>query len=127
MFFRPVIAVVFRYFYLLRSSPAQWVPIFAWVAIDIVRAENDHLWRPGARNLAALGFGLVRDVRAFGMLVLHAGLSKRRPNRHPRTLQRREPELNPIQVIVEIEVIEERQTGTGYGSQCSFHMRLQFL
>ena len=25
-----------RYFYLLRGTPARWVPIFAWVAIDIV-------------------------------------------------------------------------------------------
>jgi ABC-2 type transport system permease protein len=36
MYFRPVIAVVLRYFYLLRGTPARWVPIFAWVAIDIV-------------------------------------------------------------------------------------------
>ncbi len=32
----PVSAVVLRYFYLLRVTPARWVPIFAWVAIDIV-------------------------------------------------------------------------------------------
>ena len=25
-----------RYFYLLRGTPARWMPIFAWVAIDIV-------------------------------------------------------------------------------------------
>jgi len=25
-----------RYFYLLRGAPARWIPIFAWVAIDIV-------------------------------------------------------------------------------------------
>lgn len=36
MYFRPVIAIVLRYFYLLRGTPARWVPIFAWVAIDIV-------------------------------------------------------------------------------------------
>ena len=36
MYFRPVIAVVLRYYFLLRSTPARWVPIFAWVAIDIV-------------------------------------------------------------------------------------------
>jgi ABC-2 type transport system permease protein len=36
MYFRPVIAVVLRYFYLLRGTPARWMPIFAWVAIDIV-------------------------------------------------------------------------------------------
>ena len=36
MSLRPVLAVVLRYFYLLRMTPARWVPIFAWVAIDIV-------------------------------------------------------------------------------------------
>src|ERR1039457_4863535 len=36
MYFRPVIAVVLRYYFLLRGTPARWVPIFAWVAIDIV-------------------------------------------------------------------------------------------
>jgi ABC-2 type transport system permease protein len=35
-YFRPVIAVMLRYFYLLRGTPARWMPIFAWVAIDIV-------------------------------------------------------------------------------------------
>jgi ABC-2 type transport system permease protein len=35
-FFRPVIGVMLRYFYLLRGTPARWMPIFAWVAIDIV-------------------------------------------------------------------------------------------
>jgi len=25
-----------RYFYLLRGTPARWMPVFAWVAIDIV-------------------------------------------------------------------------------------------
>src|SRR5208337_1562798 len=33
---RPVYAVVLRYFYLLRGTPGRWVPIFAWVAIDII-------------------------------------------------------------------------------------------
>jgi len=36
MYLRPVIAVVLRYYYLLRGTPARWVPIFAGVAIDIV-------------------------------------------------------------------------------------------
>jgi ABC-2 type transport system permease protein len=36
MSFRPVIAILLRYFYLLRGTPARWMPIFAWVAIDIV-------------------------------------------------------------------------------------------
>src|SRR5690242_12403498 len=29
-------AIVLRYFYLLRGSPARVLPLFAWVAIDIV-------------------------------------------------------------------------------------------
>jgi hypothetical protein len=29
MYLRPVIAVVLRYYYLLRGTPARWVPIFA--------------------------------------------------------------------------------------------------
>ena len=36
MYFRPVFAIMLRYFYLLRGTPARQVPIFAWVAIDIV-------------------------------------------------------------------------------------------
>jgi len=36
VFCRPVFAVMLRYFYLLRGTPARWVPIFAWAAIDIV-------------------------------------------------------------------------------------------
>jgi ABC-2 type transport system permease protein len=35
-YFRPVIGVMLRYFYLLRGTPARWLPIFVWVAIDIV-------------------------------------------------------------------------------------------
>jgi ABC-2 type transport system permease protein len=33
---RPMAAIVLRYFYLLRGSPARVVPLFAWVGIDIV-------------------------------------------------------------------------------------------
>lgn len=33
---RPTAAIVLRYFYLLRGSPARIMPMFAWVAIDIV-------------------------------------------------------------------------------------------
>lgn len=29
-------AIVLRYLYLLRENPARWLPIFAWVAVDIV-------------------------------------------------------------------------------------------
>jgi len=36
MYFRPVMAVMLRYSYLLRGTPARWMPIFAWVAIDMV-------------------------------------------------------------------------------------------
>ena len=33
---RPVIAIMLRFAYLLRGTPARWIPIFAWVAVDIV-------------------------------------------------------------------------------------------
>ena len=33
---RPMAAIVLRYFYLLRGSPARIMPMFAWVAIDII-------------------------------------------------------------------------------------------
>lgn len=36
MFPRPVNAILLRYFYLLRGTPARWMPIFAWVAIDMI-------------------------------------------------------------------------------------------
>lgn len=36
IYFRPVLAVMLRYGYLLRGTPARWMPLFAWVAIDIV-------------------------------------------------------------------------------------------
>ena len=36
MRFRRTAAIVLRQFYLLRGSPARVVPLFAWVAIDIV-------------------------------------------------------------------------------------------
>src|SRR4051794_4176951 len=36
MHWRPMWAITLRYFYLLRGSPARVVPLFAWVAIDIV-------------------------------------------------------------------------------------------
>ena len=56
MSFRPVAAIMLRYFYLLRGTPARWMPIFAWVAIDIV------LWGFISRYLnsvAASGFNFV--------------------------------------------------------------------
>jgi len=36
MYFRRTAAIVLRYLYLLRGNPARWLPLFAWVAIDIV-------------------------------------------------------------------------------------------
>lgn len=33
---RPTLAITLRYLYLLRGSPARVVPLFAWVAIDMV-------------------------------------------------------------------------------------------
>src|ERR1035438_7744474 len=36
MYLRPVIAVVLRYYYLLRGTPARWVPIFACVAFLVL-------------------------------------------------------------------------------------------
>ena len=56
MSFRPVAAIMLRYFYLLRGTPARWMPIFAWVAIDII------LWGYISRYLnsvSASGFNFV--------------------------------------------------------------------
>lgn len=36
MAYRPILAIVLRYVYLLRSTPARWMPVFTWVAIDMV-------------------------------------------------------------------------------------------
>ena len=33
---RPIAGIMLRQFYLLRSSPARILPLFAWAAIDIV-------------------------------------------------------------------------------------------
>ena len=33
---RPVAGIVLRQFYLIRGSPVRVLPMFAWVAIDIV-------------------------------------------------------------------------------------------
>jgi ABC-2 type transport system permease protein len=35
-YFRRIAAIVLRYFYLLRGSPARLLPLFAWVAVDIL-------------------------------------------------------------------------------------------
>ena len=34
--FRRIAAIVLRHFYLLRGSPARLLPLFAWVAVDIL-------------------------------------------------------------------------------------------
>jgi len=36
MHFSRIVAIVLRVFYLLRGSPARILPLFVWVAIDIV-------------------------------------------------------------------------------------------
>jgi ABC-2 type transport system permease protein len=56
MRWRPVAAIVLRYFYLLRGSPARVLPLFAWVGIDIV------LWGFISRYLnsvASAGFNFI--------------------------------------------------------------------
>jgi ABC-2 type transport system permease protein len=56
MCFQRIAAIVLRQFYLLRGSPARFLPLFAWVAIDIV------LWGFITRYLnsvAAPGFNFV--------------------------------------------------------------------
>ncbi len=53
---RRIAAIVLRQFYLLRGSPARFIPLFAWVTIDIV------LWGFITRYLntvAASGFNFV--------------------------------------------------------------------
>lgn len=36
MYLRRTSAIILRYWYLLRGNPARWLPLFAWVAVDIV-------------------------------------------------------------------------------------------
>lgn len=36
MHFKPIAAILLRHFYLLRGSPARVLPLFVWVAIDMV-------------------------------------------------------------------------------------------
>jgi ABC-2 type transport system permease protein len=53
---RRVAAITIRYFYLLSGSPARFVPLFAWVAIDII------LWGFMSRYLnqiASTGFNFI--------------------------------------------------------------------
>lgn len=56
---RPMAAIALRYFYLMRGSPARVVPLFAWVAIDIL------LWGFISRylnNVAHSGFNFVPSL-----------------------------------------------------------------
>jgi ABC-2 type transport system permease protein len=53
---RPVCAIALRQFYLLRGSPTRILPIFAWVAVDIV------LWGFITRYLNSVGTGGVDFV-----------------------------------------------------------------
>lgn len=62
---RPMAAIVLRYFYLLRGSPARIMPMFAWVGIDII------LWGFMSRylNSVAVG-GLNFTARLLGAVLL---------------------------------------------------------
>jgi ABC-2 type transport system permease protein len=56
MWFRRTAAIILRYGYLLRGNPARWLPLFAWVTIDIV------LWGYISRflnSVAAAGLNFV--------------------------------------------------------------------
>ena len=56
MAFKRIAAIVLRYFYLVRGSFARFLPLFAWVAVDII------LWGFISRYLntvAAPGFNFV--------------------------------------------------------------------
>src|SRR5271157_4270079 len=60
-----IAAIVLRHFYLLRGSPARVLPLFAWVAIDIV------LWGFITRYLnsvAAPGFNFVPSLLGAALL-----------------------------------------------------------
>jgi ABC-2 type transport system permease protein len=62
---RPMAAIVLRYFYLLRGSPARIMPMFAWVAIDIV------LWGFISRYLNSVaGAGLNFTATLLGAVLL---------------------------------------------------------
>ncbi|HTT11529.1 MAG TPA: ABC transporter permease [Burkholderiaceae bacterium] len=50
---QPVLGIVLRQLYLMRSSPIRVIPLFAWVAVDIV------LWGFIARYLNSIGSGKI--------------------------------------------------------------------
>ena len=63
--FRRVAAIVLRHFYLLRGSPARLLPLFAWVAVDIL------LWGFITRYLNAVsGSGLNFVPSLLGAVLL---------------------------------------------------------
>lgn len=54
-----IAAIVLRHFYLLRGSPARVLPLFAWVAIDVV------LWgfiTKYLNSVAASGFNFIPSL-----------------------------------------------------------------
>jgi ABC-2 type transport system permease protein len=62
---RPVAAIALRQYYLMRGSPTRIVPMFAWVAIDIV------LWGFITRYLNTVGNGAINFVpRLLGAVLL---------------------------------------------------------
>src|SRR5690349_14160847 len=61
---RRVAAIALRYFYLLRGSPARVVPLFAWVAIDIV------LWGFMSRYLNTVAAGVNFVPALLGAVLL---------------------------------------------------------
>jgi ABC-2 type transport system permease protein len=59
-----IAAIALRYFYLLRGSPARVVPLFAWVAIDIV------LWGFMSRYLNTVASGVNFVPALLGAVLL---------------------------------------------------------
>ena len=65
MYLRRTMALVLRYGYLLRGNPARWLPLFAWVAIDII------LWGYISRYLNSIsGTGLNFVPTLLGAVLL---------------------------------------------------------
>jgi ABC-2 type transport system permease protein len=61
---RRIAAIALRYYYLLRGSPARVVPLFAWVAIDIV------LWGFMSRYLNTVAAGVNFVPALLGAVLL---------------------------------------------------------
>jgi ABC-2 type transport system permease protein len=56
-------AIVLRYYYLLRGSPARWLPLFVWVTIDIL------LWGFITRYLNSVTSGMDFVPRLLGAVL----------------------------------------------------------